>query len=105
MAQDIDQSSAVAVTARRPAPSVPSDPDRRGGGCPLWVEVLKIQKLVAECEADIRQGTAHRLPGNAAFLADGRVLCRERDRGDSRYSYGADGFNLWVTSSGYIYGN
>ena len=51
------------------------------------------------------KGSVRRLPGNAAFLADGRVLCRERGRGESRYPYGSDGFNLWVTASGMIHAN
>ena len=55
-----------------------------------------------------RQGAcepAGMLPGNAWFLEDGRVLCRQRERGDSRYPYGRDGFSFWVYASGYMHGN
>ncbi len=64
-----------------------------------------LRSLVAECEADIQAGTTLALPGNALFLSDGRVLCRERSRGDSRYPYGSDGFNFWVSASGLMHGN
>ncbi len=71
----------------------------------LSSEFELIRQLVAECEEGIRDGRCRRLPGNVAFLKDGRVLCRERARGDSRYPYGDDGFNFWVNASGRMHGN
>lgn len=103
MAQEIGVTNGTATTSDRR--SVANDICRRVHDCPLWSEFQRIRELVAQCEADIRQGTIRRLPGNAAFLADGRVLCRERSRGESRYPYGSDGFNLWVTASGMIHAN
>ena len=50
-------------------------------------------------------GQVARLPGNACFLDDGRVLCRERTIGDSRYPYGRDGLHFWVHASGVMHGN
>ncbi len=75
------------------------------GSCGLKAELASLRKLVTECEDKIREGTIRRLPGNVAFLSDGRVLCRERSRGDSRYPYGSDGFNFWVNASGAMHGN
>ncbi|MGE3243671.1 MAG: hypothetical protein AB7I57_21575, partial [Pirellulales bacterium] len=106
MAQDLGVSNGNVAAQPRNIFSIsdrtatPSD-----GGCQLWSEYLRIQELVASCESDIATGVGRRLPGNAAFLSDGRILCRERVRGDSRYPYGADGLNLWVTASGHIHCN
>ena len=75
------------------------------GSCSLYAELQLLRELVERCEADIQAGRIRRLPGNAAFLTDGRVLCRERERGDSRYPYGSDGFNFWVSASGKMHGN
>jgi len=78
---------------------------RQAAVCGLSDELELIRQLVAECENGIRDGRWQRLPGNAAFLQDGRILCRERSRGDSRYPYGHDGFNFWVNASGRMHGN
>jgi cellobiose phosphorylase len=79
----------------------------RGAGLPgtLHHEVVELRQLEQQLAARLRATPGERLPGNAAFLADGRVLCRERARGDSRYPYGRDGFNFWVYASGYMHGN
>lgn len=39
---------------------------------------------------------------NTYFLNDGKILCKERKLGVSRFPYGKDGFTLWAYSSGYI---
>ena len=61
-----------------------------------------IRELVLGTQTD---GSGRRLAGNAEFLPDGRVLCRERPRGDSRYPYGRDGFNFWVSANGLMHAN
>ena len=108
MGQEVGNTNGnVAVTPRQIAPvdASKSVPRPRPGLCELWAELLRLNQLVEECEEQIRLGRTPRLPGNTSFLADGRVLCRERNRGDSRYPYGSDGFNLWVNASGYIHCN
>jgi len=79
----------------------------RGAAVPgtLHHEVLELGRLEQELADRQRVTPSALLPGKAAFLADGRVLCRERARGDSRYPYGRDGFNFWVYASGYMHGN
>lgn len=77
-------------------------PERTGG---LPQEVTAVRELERRLAADLQAGTSQLLPGNAAFLEDGRVLCRPRARGDSRYPYGRDGLHLWAHASGYIHGN
>ncbi len=73
--------------------------------CLLWSDLCTLQDQVHACEREIREGEVRRLPGNVAFLGDGRVLCRQRSRGDSRYPYGSNGFNFWVNASGYMHAN
>lgn len=68
-------------------------------------EIAELGSLKRDFERRRATGAAAPLPGNANFLADGRVLCRERTRGDSRYVYGADGFHLWVSANGYLHAN
>jgi len=79
-----------------------SGPATTGG---LLEDLRHIRVMVANCEAQIAAGRRRRLPGQTAFLSDGRVLCKERNRGDSRYPYGHDGLNFWVNASGYMHGN
>ena len=45
------------------------------------------------------------MPGRAFFLRNGDVLALPRDRGDSRYPYGQNGYNFWAYASGYMHGN
>ena len=45
---------------------------------------------------------ALKLPENAYFLSDDRIVCFPRTNGVSRFPYGSDGFTVWVYSSGYI---
>ncbi len=71
----------------------------------MAADLADIESLVAKLTRDLATGTAVALPGNTYFLDDGRVLCRERQRGDSRYPYGRNGLNFWVHASGRMYGN
>ncbi|MBQ7715735.1 MAG: hypothetical protein IJT70_07695 [Clostridia bacterium] len=50
-------------------------------------------------EAEIRAGE---LPGNACFMDGDKVLCLDRERGESRYPYSEDGLVVWLHSTGYI---
>ncbi len=59
----------------------------------LFGEIKKLQK---------GNDKSHYLLENTYFLADGRVLCLDRENGVSRFPYGTDGFTLWAYSSGYI---
>lgn len=68
-------------------------------------ETRRLRQLERDSSRGLRLGRDKPLPGNACFLKDGRVLCRERERGDSRYPYGRNGFNFWVYASGYMHGN
>ena len=70
----------------------------------LYADLREIREQVARLESDAESGK-RRLAGNASFLADGRVVCFERERGDSRYPYGRDGLNFWVYASGYMHAN
>jgi cellobiose phosphorylase len=100
----IDGKQASSKSAATGKPSV-AEFVRRASVCGLSSELESIRKLVVECENSIQNGSCRRLPGNAAFLRDGRILCRERSRGDSRYPYGHDGFNFWVNASGRMHAN
>ena len=73
--------------------------------CCLADDIRILRAEVARCDQQIKTGQASLLPGNVAFLADGRALCRERQSGDSRYPYGQDGFNFWVRASGQMHAN
>lgn len=84
------------------ARSIATDPSAPAG---LAQEIATIRRLERQLAAALLAGQSRRLPGGFSFLADGRVLCRDRARGDSRYPYGHDGFNFWVHASGRMYGN
>ena len=71
----------------------------------LREEVSELAELESRLRESLRAGRARAMPGNAFFLEDGRVLCRDRARGDSRYPYGVDGFHFWVHASGRMHGN
>lgn len=55
--------------------------------------------------ADPDRRAAAAMPGNAYVLNEQAVLAEPRDNGDSRYPFGADGFNFWVYASGYMHSN
>lgn len=71
----------------------------------LEQEIAVIRQLERQLATSLSAGQSRMLPGDVSFLPDGRVLCRDRARGDSRYPYGHDGFNFWVHASGRMYGN
>ena len=71
----------------------------------LEADVAALRALVRGARERAQADPGVLLPGNACFLDDGRVLCRARVRGDSRYPYGRDGFNFWVYASGYMHAN
>ena len=53
-------------------------------------------------EAEDASPRAGELPGGACFIGNDKVLCLDRERGESRYPYSEDGLVLWVRSTGYI---
>ncbi len=59
-----------------------------------------ILKLLEEARAAAPR--AGELPGNACFMDGDRVLCLDRDGGESRYPYIEDGLVVWLHSTGYI---
>ncbi len=71
----------------------------------LAEDTARIRGQIAALDRATVSGIADRLPGNAWFLDDGRVLCRARSHGDSRFPYGRDGFLFWVHASGYMSAN
>jgi hypothetical protein len=71
----------------------------------MEAELVILDRLVAQAAQDVASRASRRLPGNAVFLSDGRVLCRPRPRGDSRYVYGRDGLHFWTSAAGYMWGN
>lgn len=82
-------------------PTTKTRTDRLAG---LGEETEVIRKLVEATLAE--PGRAARALGVGAwFLEDGRVLCLDRQQGDSRCPYGTDGFTLWVHASGRISAN
>jgi len=78
---------------------------RRTDSSDLCDAVARIRQLEHAARHAVATGRVRMLPGNACFLDDGRVLCRDRARGDSRYPYGRDGLHFWVHASGQMYGN
>ena len=71
----------------------------------LIEQIRALRKLERDSCGNLHAGANTLLPGNACFLDDGRVLCRERERGDSRFPYSCNGLTFWVHSSGYMYAN
>lgn len=61
----------------------------------LWAGIDRLR-------SDKSAQDAAALPDGGYFLDEDTVLCLERERGDARYPYAADGFNLWAFSSGYM---
>ena len=63
----------------------------------------KTEMLLREIEELRENPTADKkLPQNTFYLNENDILCCERDRGESRYPYDADGLVVWAHSSGYI---
>ncbi len=71
----------------------------------LYSDLQTLRRRVARASEGTDSTGAPLLPGNACFLEDGRVLCRPRDLGDSRYPYGRHGLNFWVYASGRMHAN
>ena len=71
----------------------------------LASEISHIRALKQELDTNLATGVERLLPGNVAFLRDGRVICLERQQGDSRFPYGHNGFTFWVCASGYMHAN
>ncbi len=61
-------------------------------------DISALLKQIHEFQPD-RTNT---LPQNTFFLNDTDVLCRERESGESRHPYAADGLVVWAHSSGQI---
>ena len=63
----------------------------------------KIKNLLCQIEALKADPTEEkRLPQNSFYLNENDILCCEREKGESRYPYDADGLVVWAKSSGYI---
>ncbi|MBE6763561.1 MAG: hypothetical protein E7553_04295 [Ruminococcaceae bacterium] len=61
-------------------------------------QILQLIEQIRTFEAD----STNTLPQNAFFLNDTQVLCCERETGESRHPYYADGLVVWAYSSGQI---
>ena len=53
-------------------------------------------------EIEREKHRAGELPGNACFLGRDRVLCLDRERGESRFPYIEDGLVVWLHTTGFI---
>lgn len=63
----------------------------------------KIKKLLSEIdELNASPSEDKKLPRNTFYLNENDILCCERDKGESRYPYDADGLVVWAHSSGFI---
>ncbi len=61
------------------------------------------ERLLDEIREVMRQNDEQtRLPQNAFYLENDRVVCGNRSLGESRYPYDADGLVVWARSSGII---
>ncbi len=65
----------------------------------------EICNLFNQIEQAVTQRKKSDLPSNTYFLDQNTILCLPRQKGDSRYPYGNDGFYLWAYQSGYICAN
>jgi cellobiose phosphorylase len=65
----------------------------------------KISKLFQQIESILATKKQSDLPENTYFLDEKTILCLPREKGDSRYPYGYNGFYLWAYQSGYICAN
>ncbi len=61
-------------------------------------DILRLLEQIHAFEAD----STNTLPQNTFFLSDTDVLCCERETGESRHPYHADGLVVWAYSSGQI---
>lgn len=61
--------------------------------------ILELLRTAKEAKNSARGDTA---PGNTFLLEDDRVLCCERELGESRYPYSEDGLVVWLHTTGFI---
>lgn len=66
----------------------------------LSSEIKNIINQVNELKLNITPDNT--LPQNSYYLSDGNIVCFERENGESRHPYDADGLVVWARSSGYI---
>ncbi len=63
----------------------------------------KIEKLLLEIkELEASPDAGRKLPQNTYYLNENDILCCDRETGESRYPYDADGLVVWAHSSGFI---
>ncbi len=63
----------------------------------------KIKELLSQIEElKANPDPDKKLPQNSFYLNENDILCCEREKGESRYPYDADGLVVWAKSSGYI---
>ncbi len=66
----------------------------------LTAEIKNILSQIKELKANMN--AENTLPQNSFYLSDGKVVCFERENGESRHPYDADGLVVWARSSGHI---
>ncbi len=63
----------------------------------------RIKMLLDEIKALENHHTpSNTLPQNTFYLNDNDILCCEREYGENRYPYSADGLTVWARASGYL---
>ncbi|MBQ7835832.1 MAG: hypothetical protein IJ389_01105 [Clostridia bacterium] len=66
----------------------------------LTAEIKNILSQIEDLKANA--GAENILPQNSFYLADGKIVCFEREVGESRHPYDCDGLVVWARSSGNI---
>ncbi|MBQ8474088.1 MAG: hypothetical protein IJ499_00300 [Clostridia bacterium] len=66
----------------------------------LTTEIKNILSQIEELRNN--PSAENKLPQNSFYLNDGKVVCFEREGGESRHPYDADGLVVWARSSGHI---
>lgn len=63
----------------------------------------EIKNILSQIE-ELQQNPSadYTLPQNSFYLKDGKIVCFEREGGESRHPYDSDGLVVWARSSGYI---
>ncbi|MBR4071949.1 MAG: hypothetical protein IKK26_05285 [Clostridia bacterium] len=63
----------------------------------------EIKNILSQVEAlKANPSAENALPQNSFYLEDGKIVCFEREVGESRHPYDADGLVVWARSSGNI---
>lgn len=66
--------------------------------------IENMQSFLQEIEEIISvENSDRKIPGNVFFMNEGKVLCLERENGESRFPYANDGYILWAHSTGHIH--